>query len=124
MPETEWTGKNQYDGVLFQDDPADGSGMTDTVSGYAVEERYTKGKMRQFFLQKPAISPGTRLITGREDAVAAGNDDMAEDVRAGIFVHVSNTIVPGLSCHPVFNLQRLNPSELLGIICDQDQIPA
>jgi len=48
--------------------------MMATVSGYAGEEMYTKGKMRPFFLQKPAISPGTRLITGREDAVAAGDD--------------------------------------------------
>ncbi len=58
--------------------------MMDIVPGYAVEERYTKGKMRQFFLQKPAISPGARLVAGREDAVAAGDDAAGEYVRDGV----------------------------------------
>ena len=66
------------------DYPADGSGMMATVSGYAVEEIYTKGKMWPFFLQKPAISPGTCLVTGREDAVAAGDDFTGENVRDGV----------------------------------------
>jgi len=64
--------------------PVDSSGMMATVSGYAVEEIYTKGKMWPFFLQKPATSPGARLVTGREDAVTAGDDFTGENVRDGV----------------------------------------
>ncbi len=63
---------------------ADGSGMMATVSGYAVEEIYIKGKVRPFFLKKSAGSPGARLVTGGEDAVTAGDDFTGENVRGGV----------------------------------------